>query len=68
MITDRDIEKMKAVFATKEDIAKLEKKLSRDIKNIHKDLIAHDQRFERIEEQLAGGSYLRDKPSTKKPS
>jgi hypothetical protein len=62
MITDKDIEKMKQVFATKEDI----RKLSREIKNIHKDLIAHDQRFERIEDHLSGSGYLRDKRSSRK--
>ena len=68
MITDKDIEKLKAVFVTKDDlgyaVGRLERKLdrvSKDIKAIHQDLTHHDQRFEKIEAQLGDSYHLRDK-------
>ncbi len=76
MITDKDIEKLKKVFFTKEDGMQLEarleakfdkkfRQLSREIKAIHQDLIHHDQRFETIEAHLGlgGGIVSRGRPN-----
>jgi len=58
MLTDNDIEKMKGVFPTKEDHARLETKVNtiekkvtkieKNVASIHTDLIAHDKKFEKI--------------------
>jgi len=62
MLTDKDIEKMKGVFPTKEDHARLETKVNtiekkvtkieKSVASIHTDLIAHDEKFEKIGQHM----------------
>jgi len=62
MLTDKDIEKMKKVFPTKEDHERLETKVTtiekkvtkieKNVASIHTDLIAHDKKFEKVGQHI----------------
>jgi hypothetical protein len=63
MITDADIKKLKAVFATKNDLIVMEKSLKREIvesvvdylqENILPILNEHDKRLDRLEKRVGG--------------
>ena len=59
MITDADIQKLKAVFATKDDLEKTEKRIVGDIaefmqNSIIKILDEHEKRIDRLEKHVGG--------------
>ena len=63
MITDADIKKLTAVFATKDDLVAMEKRLKREIvkevvdylqNNIIPILNEHERRLDRLEKHVGG--------------
>ncbi len=63
MITDADIKKLKAVFATKDDLGAMEKRLKKEIVNNIADymqdnviplLNQHENRLDRLEKHVGG--------------
>ncbi len=63
MITDADIKKMKGVFATKDDLATMEKRLKKEIVNDIADymqdnviplLNQNEKRLDRLEKHIGG--------------
>ncbi len=63
MITDADIKKLKAVFATKEDLGTMEKRLKKEIVNNIADymqdnviplLNLHEKRLDQLEKNVGG--------------
>lgn len=63
MITDADIKKLKAVFATKDDLVVMEKRLKKDIvkdvvdylqNTILPILNEHEKRLDRLEKHVGG--------------
>ncbi len=67
MITDADIKKLKAVFATKDDLVSMEKRLKKEIrKEIVGDIVdymqdnvlpllnEHEKRLDRLEKHVGG--------------
>lgn len=67
MLTEQDIQKLKEILATKEDVAVIRadvKDMKSDIKIILADLANHDIKFEELTEAISkipSASYLRDK-------
>lgn len=67
MITDADIKKLKSVFATKDDLVAMEKRLKKEIvedvvyyfqQNILQLINEYDKRLDRLEKRVGGFSAI----------